>query len=613
VLAPDTRTLYSDCLRAPPGRRFDCGVATTFTLDLETLLSVPFTLLSQRGEDPETLLEDPVALIGGLRESARRFTVFHQGGRIHVPRAHRAVFGLLEECVAAVSAPSGRGVFHPKLWLLRFTDPDGGVLLRAVVLSRNLTFDRSWDVALRLEGRPWGRGVPESRGLGDLLRALPGMCVEPLDATRTAAVAELADQASRTVFEPPEGFDDVRPVFHAIGLDGRRWEPDLRGRRVLVVSPFVSRSRIDAVAEAVAGERRIVALDEELVEAGVPSQGAWMPFVLDEGADASSEQADAEIAADDGTAGNVLRGLHAKLLLVERSSRTRWWVGSANFTDAAWSGRNVELMVELEGHPRHVGIDRLLGDGFEGLLRRFVPVDGAAGDSDEREARREVDRLRDVIATAPLRLVCSSSDAGYDLRLEGTLPDLGAASLAAWPVTLPETSSRDASVLAAAGSVAWPGLAVSSVTTLTAFSLTVRRGHAAAVARFVRKLPCTGLPADRAGRILCEAVDSSERFFRCLRRLLGGEDWGVSDASAPPVGTGREPGEGWGASVLPGTESVLEELVRTAVRDPVRWESLSRLIEDLSRRDDGREVVPSGFLALWKTIAQSVEGRTRSR
>jgi hypothetical protein len=40
---------------------------------------------------------------------------------------------------------------------------------------------------------------------------------------------------------------------------------------------------------------------------------------------------------------------------------------------------------------------------------------------------------------------------------------------------------------------------------------------------------------------------------------------------------------------------------------------LSRLIVDLSRRDDGREVVPSGFLALWKTIAQSVEGRTRSR
>ena len=57
--------------------------------------------------------------------------------------------------VVEVAAPTG-GVFHPKMWVLRFVDPDdpGKALLLLMILSRNLTADRSWDVALTLEGQP---------------------------------------------------------------------------------------------------------------------------------------------------------------------------------------------------------------------------------------------------------------------------------------------------------------------------------------------------------------------------------------------------------------------------------------------------------------------------
>ena len=50
-LHPDVRTLYGGSLRPPPGTIFDAGVATTFTLDLETALAVPVTLALFASED----------------------------------------------------------------------------------------------------------------------------------------------------------------------------------------------------------------------------------------------------------------------------------------------------------------------------------------------------------------------------------------------------------------------------------------------------------------------------------------------------------------------------------------------------------------------------------
>jgi hypothetical protein len=53
--------------------------------------------------------------------------------------------------VVEVQAPKG-GVFHPKLWLLRYTAENQPAFYRLLNLSRNLTFDRSWDIILCLEG-----------------------------------------------------------------------------------------------------------------------------------------------------------------------------------------------------------------------------------------------------------------------------------------------------------------------------------------------------------------------------------------------------------------------------------------------------------------------------
>ena len=65
--------------------------------------------------------------------------------------ASREIYSLLEEMIVTVPIP-GRGIFHPKIWAIRFASPDGSIIrYRLAVMTRNLTSDRSWDLCLKLE------------------------------------------------------------------------------------------------------------------------------------------------------------------------------------------------------------------------------------------------------------------------------------------------------------------------------------------------------------------------------------------------------------------------------------------------------------------------------
>ncbi|MGH9321860.1 MAG: hypothetical protein ACRD3V_18490, partial [Vicinamibacteria bacterium] len=157
ILNPDDRSLYTDALRAPTGYTFDQAIATTFTLDLTTLLTVPLHLtLFARGEETEALLDDGVGLLEALRRTSDQIRVYCQRGQISVPARQNPLFSLLEPVVRETRI--SRGLFHPKLWVLRFVAESSETpLLRLLVLSRNLSQARSWDMILRLDGEPGGR------------------------------------------------------------------------------------------------------------------------------------------------------------------------------------------------------------------------------------------------------------------------------------------------------------------------------------------------------------------------------------------------------------------------------------------------------------------------
>ena len=119
-LHPDVRSLYGGSLRPPPGTVFDAGVATTFSLDIETALAVPVTLALFASEDRDELLKSPLALLEGLERTADRLAIFCEAGRIQAqPAPQSRLCTLLERLITEVAAPRG-GSFHPKVWVLRY-------------------------------------------------------------------------------------------------------------------------------------------------------------------------------------------------------------------------------------------------------------------------------------------------------------------------------------------------------------------------------------------------------------------------------------------------------------------------------------------------------------
>src|SRR4051794_13480595 len=184
MLEPDGRALLLDALRPPDGYRLDYAVATTFTLHLDTALSVPLSFLSRRLADSG----DPIALMEAVRAAADRLDVFHQTGMMAMPPSRSPIFSFLEPVLHAVRRPKAGHLFHPKLWVLRYAAEDDAsdVRMRLVVPSRNLTADRSWDLCLQLDGLLGFEVIEDNKPVADLLGALPGMCMSPIAQDRAA-------------------------------------------------------------------------------------------------------------------------------------------------------------------------------------------------------------------------------------------------------------------------------------------------------------------------------------------------------------------------------------------------------------------------------------------
>lgn len=617
------RTLYTEALTTPPGFRFDCAVALTYSLGLDTLLAVPLHLLIHASGQPQTrLLKDRLAILDGLKQTTGNLSIFHQHGRILAPRGKRILYSLLEESVYRASAPRG-GIFHPKVWLLRFSPADGEAeadpaehapLIRLAVLSRNLTADPSWDVSLTVEGRPGTGEVDANEDLVRLLLALPDWAPE-LPGERATQIASLADDLARTSWELPDGIDEFR--LHTIGLEGSVWLP-ARSERIVVMSPFCTADALKRLAGTSRSPQALISQPEEFVRISQRSRGAIKPFgrhlVLRETAEADDDE-DASLRR------GAHIGLHAKLYLCDEADGTRLFVGSANATHPALIGTtNVEVMVELAGSQKQLGsVEEFLArDGLGAILEDFDLHDVDPPRPEEVEAKRQLERACDTVAASELSLSCHESDDAHGdsqswrlrLRAEDPIKLQPGLRITAWPITLPRARKLDCHPLLGGGEVVFGPMAVSSITRFIAFEIALEEdGPSASPQTFVLCVPAEGLPVlAREQAVVRQIVRNRDGFLRYLLFLLGAFE-GFAEVGGGGASS-LETGGGAGFGSLP----LLEQMTRAFCRDPSRLESVRRLVEHLRKSgtaEDDEEIVPADFMQLWSTFEAAMPGGDR--
>ncbi|MET4607633.1 hypothetical protein ABIB90_007137 [Bradyrhizobium sp. JR4.1] len=609
-LDPDHRTLYGASLQPPEGYAFDAAVATTFSLDFETALAVPVSLALFAAESREEILDHPLALLEGAERMAGRVLIFADNGHIQIQsRPHSRLCSLLEKIIVEVAAPKG-GAFHPKMWALRFRSmsDDKPICVRLLVMSRNLTRDRSWDVALTLDGIVAKRPQATNRPLADFIRRLPQLTVADLPSGATELASRLAEDIRRANWILPEPFDRVS--FAVNGFGGTPWRPE-PGARLGIISPFCDEDALAMLAERAGTQAPLlIGRSDELGRLSRELLNRFSVAVLDEAA-----------AAEDGEEleAGTLQGLHAKIFVMERGWDTEITVGSGNATRPALiTGRNVELFSTLNGRRSQVGsIEEIFGDkGFGRLTRPFVPEELTNEDEAKRDAQARLDEARREICTGGLKLVCrrcSSEDEAANLW-EVTVQPIrpmhlaGVEELYVWPITRGETHQKHAlENLRRGDPVDLGSMPLIDLTRFLACHIVDRETGVSLL--FATGLVLEGLPIGRNAAILRSIIHNKDAFFRYLRLLLA--ELGDPFAAALAAQKDEKHG-GWRSS---GEDSpLLEEMVRAFCSRDGRLDAIERLVERLEEAETGSESpIPPDFHALWQTFRLALRAKSQAQ
>jgi len=597
-------------------------VGTTYSLDLIALLAAPvaFAFSDWQDRDGRPVLE-PLALLKATRQYADKMLLFCQAGRISVPNNYQPLLAHLEGSIAEAFAP-GEGSFHPKVWFLRYVAADDDVTYRMLCLSRNMTFDRSWDTMLSLEGplRDRTNAIARNHKLGQFVEALPTMVRRKLSSSWRSRLTQLAHELRRVEFVLPKPFKEMK--FWPIGITPGKTEPfGDRLDSLLVISPFVDAHFIGDIATYRA-PLQLVSRPESLACLSAtelaPFEKIW---VLDERSepetadtDAPAEAATAELPpTGDGAVTEPLMGLHAKVYVADVGSKGHLWTGSANATSAAFRS-NVEFLIELIGKKADCGVAAILGDRagspqqhaacLAHLLKAYEPDSSETETDTEMEAfERLADALaKGIAARAPIaHCEPHPSSADHSLMIRpsntGTVGIPPGYTLHCRPISLKPDQSQTATLTGDP----WCRFERVSMLGLTSFfawelaSSDNRFSHT-----FVLYLPLHNAPANRSESILRSLLTDPDRVLRFLLLLLmnpDGVDLGVLTSLS-----GDQDHKG----ILPGmSESTLfESLLRALDRRPEQLDEVEQVIRDLEQSPEGRMLLPEQLREIWQPISE---------
>lgn len=600
MLEPNSRQRLFELLRPPAGFVLDRALGTTFTLDLPTLVTIPLAMLRFDWQSRDgQLTADPIALLEGLRQCSDRLLIFCQQDRIRVPKEQSRLFAFLESAVIPVKI--GHGVFHPKIWVLRFAGSGDSVHYRLLCLTRNLTPDRSWDTVLSLEGELKNRSnaIAANHRLGDFIQSLSDARRTRLSKAAQAQVNLLQEEIRRVEFALPEGFEEYGFWFSENGNKAMPFRRDYQ--RMFVLSPFLEPELLERITDV--GEDHVLVSRLESLDAMEPKilKRFKQIYYLNPLAELEDSETNSAVPAGD----VELSGLHAKLYIAEERWEAHFYSGSANATNAAFYS-NVEFLTRLTGKKSRVGIDILLAvlRGRE-LVVEYKPGRGIPiADSEEKAIEDMLNRARAEIAGGAWQAQVIESYPNGTFRVQ-------LCSMHDWSVPdnlrifcAPITQNTRTPVTSHPAILNFT-MSLEALTSFFAFTVNLVGNNKRYGIEFALNVPLLDLPQDRMSQLLYKILQDRTNVLRLLMLMLA-DDQELEEFLTPP---GNDASDAQGAIWQVGHDGVFEALVRALDRHPEKLERVAHLIEDLNRSDQGRQLLPEGIEQIWQPIQEAMRSR----
>ena len=599
------RVDYGTILTPSPGYELDFAVGTTYSLDLDAFVGASLALGLSEETDSE-LTENPVCLLEALRKTGDRTALFCESGQIHVPSKVTPLYILLEKSVFSVKTARQKGYsfypsFHPKFWLIRYQDGQHRKLYRIIALSRNLTFDRSWDVVCSLDGHAQQETTEKNEPVCDFLRFLIRHLPSDTNGRKKAkAMRELIRELPNVRFETDgKIFQDFEFIPNGIKkADGTPYlfdqMPLFRDffHEILIISPFLSpevirnfnnRNEPSRIENA---RYMLITREMSLRRLKQRDAGRFKLYTMRE------EIIDGEeIISGDASAARQ-QDIHAKVYMIRRNTDSDLYLGSMNASlNAVFF--NVEFMIRLKSKNRYLNMDRLTESLF-GKEPEDNPFQEAQLNPDETADEKEptdlLQRVIKEISRGKNRASVTPSDEGtYSISLTLAEFDPKGYQVSVRPLLSEKTEE-------AGNLTIFSGLSEIQLSEFYVF--TVSDGDTA-VSR-VLIIPTEGLPEERDRQVVTSIVNNQDCFCRYIAFLL--EDDSILSLLETAQGTGEWNSPQREAHALP---ALYEKMLQTAARAPEKLRGIDYLIKSI----DGDGIIPEGFRELYETFRRTVKLR----
>lgn len=610
MLNPNNDRLDYGQILVPPDDYFlDFAIGTTYSLDLDALVGACIALgLSE--ETDSNLMKNPICLLEALRITGDKVALFCEGGQIYTPNNVTPLYILLEKIVFQVSTSKRKEItkypsFHPKFWLIRYINKNKTPLYRVVVLSRNLTFDRSWDVTFTMDGKVNNKITSKAAPVIDFVSYLTNfLTADDNSKSKSKKIKTIIRELPYVHFELntnefedfeflPTGVKKANGGFHTI--DDKAFFPLFRdsSHEVLIMSPFLTNSVIKGFVE----KNKNLSHADYMLFTRAMSLGKLNPndckdfriFTLKDAV------VDGELTVSEEGQQPQKQDIHAKIFMVRKYSDTYLYLGSLNASHNAIKG-NVEFTVMLKSKNRYLNMNELSKSLFNGSenssANPFQEVKLTENfEVDEEQEKKDIldSYIKEIVRMKPsAQVICNEGHYDINVCFENFNNIEFKVTVLPLLFNKPELLSEN---------ILFKNLLLNQLSEF--YKISVTDTYGTNTVQRVIVIPTEGMPNDREKNVITHVVKDKNSFYRYISFLLG-DDFALSALESTTGVNSFGEKSNLKSIQIP---ALYEKMLKSAATAPERLKEIDYLIKAVSK--DG--VIPKEFEELYNVFKKVVK------
>lgn len=588
MLNPSKNRLdYGNILHYGDNYELDFAIGATYSLELDALIGSTISLDLFEEFDANSI-KNPIFMLKELRKTSNKIALFCESGQISCPSEQRKIYILLEDMVFPVLTSkkfknNHYTSFHPKFWLIRYKKGDD-VRYRVIILSRNLTFNRSWDISFVMDGT-----VSDNPTDGyDALISFIEYSIEnstdsienPLIDEKITKMNEILDELKYVHFElGHDAFSDFEFIVNGVGdssheiqnhpLFKQDWE------RILIMTPFLSEQVISKFNKKINHDSNsiLISLSDSFQKLDQEDCNNFHLYRLRE------EIVTGENQISEGQDFPMSQDIHAKIYVCEKNEYCEFYLGSLNASCRALWG-NVELMIKLTS--KNLTVEQIAQDIFN---------NGGDNPFEEYTIKPDIDDVEDededssFIIKQILRLNPKAkvvpNNGFYDIEVEFDENPFENKDIELCPL-LSNNSQKFSK----------------RVTFENLNKLLLSEFHIIRIGDFekVIKIQTEGMPTDRQNEIISEIIKNKDDFIEYVALLFGEDYYGV-------IQSNNGKGDNLNKQFYARLSELYEKMLQASVYSPEKFDEITTIIESLS----DEKIVPDGFNELYNTFLEVIK------